>query len=193
MCHIVHHCSIPHPVLCMINPSVTAPACKIFPGWKMHGYTSTFNAVRFDENPFSCQCQKEDKKTCMLKFRTLLVVFMWQWRDWNNYDLDIIVQFHRDRVTLTVIYINPFTAPASKIPGWKVHTYTPANNIFDGPITNLLSILCVLIETFHVVLRRRGKNIDGFKFGIFIGRFPSDGLLRDEKQSSFITRDQSSR
>ena len=42
----------------------------------MHGYTSPFNAVRFDENPFSCQCQKEDKKTYMLKFRTLLVIFM---------------------------------------------------------------------------------------------------------------------
>ena len=25
-------------------------------------------------------------------------------------------------------------------------TYTPANSIFDGPITNLLSILCILIE-----------------------------------------------
>ena len=27
-----------------------------------------------------------------------------------------------------------------------MHTYTPANSIFDGPITNLLSILCILIE-----------------------------------------------
>ena len=33
-----------------------------------------------------------------------------------------------------------------KSPGWKVHTYTPANSIFDGPITNLLSTLCILIE-----------------------------------------------
>ena len=24
--------------------------------------TSTFNALRFDENPFTCQCEKGDKK-----------------------------------------------------------------------------------------------------------------------------------
>ena len=30
-------------------------------------------------------------------------------------------------------------------PGWKVHTYTPANSIFYGPVTNLLSVLCILI------------------------------------------------
>ena len=29
-----------------------------------------------------------------------------------------------------------------KFPGGKVHTYTPANSISDGPITNLLSVLC---------------------------------------------------
>ena len=28
-----------------------------------------------------------------------------------------------------------------KFPGWKVHTWTPSNSIFDGPITNLLSII----------------------------------------------------
>ena len=27
-----------------------------------------------------------------------------------------------------------------------VHTYTPADSVFDGPITNLLSILRILIE-----------------------------------------------
>ena len=30
--------------------------------------------------------------------------------------------------------------------GLKMLTYTPANSEFDGPITNLLSILCVLTE-----------------------------------------------
>ena len=29
-----------------------------------------------------------------------------------------------------------------------MHTYTPANSISDGPITNLLSILCILVEVF---------------------------------------------
>ena len=44
-----------------------------FPGWKMHTRTckqytfrsyntSTFSAVRFDENPFTCLCNKEDEK-----------------------------------------------------------------------------------------------------------------------------------
>ena len=30
-----------------------------------------------------------------------------------------------------------------KFPVWKMHTYTPPNSIFDGPITNLLSILSI--------------------------------------------------
>ena len=53
------------------NP-FTAPACKAS-GLKVHGrackqhvfwlyITSTFNAIRFDENPFTCQCEKENKK-----------------------------------------------------------------------------------------------------------------------------------
>ena len=44
-----------------------------FPGWKMHARiykqyvlrsyrTSTFNAMRFDENPFTCLCEKADEK-----------------------------------------------------------------------------------------------------------------------------------
>ena len=41
-----------------------------------------------------------------------------------------------------------------------MHTYRPANNIFDGPITNLLSILCILntVHTVHTVLTRMGKK-----------------------------------
>ena len=43
--------------------------------------------------------------------------------------------------------INPFTAPAYKISGLKsAHTHTPANSIFSSPVTNLLSVLCVLVE-----------------------------------------------
>ena len=29
-----------------------------------------------------------------------------------------------------------------------MHTYTTENSIFDGPITDLLSVLCILIEIF---------------------------------------------
>ena len=35
-----------------------APANSIISG----PTTSIFNAMRFDENPFTCQCEKEDKK-----------------------------------------------------------------------------------------------------------------------------------
>ena len=54
-----------------VNP-FTAPACKMS-GLKVDGHprkqsvfrlyvTSTLNAMRFDENPFTCRCEKEKKK-----------------------------------------------------------------------------------------------------------------------------------
>ena len=78
-----------------------------------------------------------------------------------------------------------------------MHTYTLPNRIFDGPITNLLSILHMLIEIFSRAHAGRGegggrqtdrqtetdrqrqrqteKSLNGFKFGTFSGRFPRDG------------------
>ena len=47
--------------------------------------------------------------------------------------------------------------------------YTLANSIFDGPI------LYVLIEIFSCAHAKGGKKLDDFKFGTFIGSFPSDG------------------
>ena len=51
-----------------LTPSLPQPV-KIL-GWMMQRrackhrpITSLFNAVCFDENPFTCQCEKEDKKT----------------------------------------------------------------------------------------------------------------------------------
>ena len=73
--------------------------------------------------------------------------------------------------------LNPFTAPACKISGQKkLLTYTPSNSTFDGPITNLLLILCILME---VLSRARAKGwvgegkprLDNFKFGTFTGHF----------------------
>ena len=55
-----------------------------------------------------------------------------------------------------------------------MHTYLPANIIIDGPITSLLSILCFLIEICPRADDTKGVN--DFKFGTFIGRFPSDGM-----------------
>ena len=45
-----------------------------------------------------------------------------------------------------------------KFPGSKTLTCSPANRTFDDPVRNLLSILCVLIETFHELMRKRGKK-----------------------------------
>ena len=56
-----------------------------------------------------------------------------------------------------------------------MHTYTPANTCFDGPFTNLLAIPCILIELFSRARAKGGKKLNDFKFGSFIGRFPSDG------------------
>ena len=51
------------------NP-ITAQACKenIFRSYN----TSTFRATYFDENPFTCQREKEDKRVKDVKFRTLI-------------------------------------------------------------------------------------------------------------------------
>ena len=42
-------------------------------------------------------------------------------------------------------------------------------------MTNLLSILSFLIEIFSRAHAKGKKILDDFKFGIVIGRFPSDG------------------
>ena len=61
-----------------------------------------------------------------------------------------------------------------KFLGWKVIIYTPANSVFDGPMTNLLSILRILTEVLSHAHAKRGKGLINFKFGTFIDRFPSD-------------------
>ena len=58
-----------------------------------------------------------------------------------------------------------------------MHTYTPPNSIFDGPVKILLSILCILIEVLSRTHAKVGESLKDFKFGTFIGRFPSDTLV----------------
>ena len=50
-----------------------------------------------------------------------------------------------------------------------------AHGIFDDPVTNLLSTLCILIEIFSPAHAKGEKKLNDFKFGTFTGRFPSDG------------------
>ena len=58
-----------------------------------------------------------------------------------------------------------------------MHTYTPAKSIlFDGTATNLLSILCILIEVLSCVHAKGEKGINDFKFGTCFGHFKSDSV-----------------
>ena len=52
-----------------------------------------------------------------------------------------------------------------------MHTYAPTNSILDGPVTDLLSVLCILVEVPSRAHAKRAKSLDDFKFG----RFSSDG------------------
>ena len=58
-----------------------------------------------------------------------------------------------------------------------MHTYTPTSSVFGSPKTNLLSILCILTEILSCAHAERAKSLNDFKFGIAIGRFPSDGAV----------------
>jgi len=73
--------------------------------------------------------------------------------------------------------LTPSLPQPLKISGLKVPTYTPPNSIFDDPITNLRSVLCILIEIpsrAHAKPEVK-KSFNGLKFGTFIGLLPSDG------------------
>ena len=52
-----------------------------------------------------------------------------------------------------------------------MHTYAPTNSIFDGPMTDLLSVLRILVDVHSRAHARRAKSLNDFKFG----RFSSDG------------------
>ena len=71
--------------------------------------------------------------------------------------------------------LTPSLPQPVKFLGLKVRAYMPTESIFDGPITNLLSVLSSLIEILFMYSREGvKKSYNVFKFGTFIGRFPSD-------------------
>ena len=49
------------------------------------------------------------------------------------------------------------------------------NSVFDGPVTHLLSVLCIFIEILLRAHAKGQKSHNDFRFGTFIGHFPSDG------------------
>ena len=73
------------------------------------------------------------------------------------------------------LQFNPFTPQACKISGLKSARiqYMPENSIFDCPVTNLLSVLCILIDVLSHAYVKGGRSLNDFKFGTFIGRFPA--------------------
>ena len=59
-----------------------------------------------------------------------------------------------------------------KFPARKVHPCAPENSVFDGPVTNILSVLCVLIGVLshaHAKGRQCRNNLA-------LRRFPNDTL-----------------
>ena len=57
-----------------------------------------------------------------------------------------------------------------------MHMYVHPKNICDGPTTDLLSPLCILIEILLCAHTKGEKSCGDFKFGTVIGGFPSDGM-----------------
>ena len=58
-----------------------------------------------------------------------------------------------------------------------MHRNTPANSIFDGPVTTLLpmpyTLVDIMVSRAHA--KREEKSLNGLKSGTSIGRFSSDG------------------
>ena len=78
-------------------------------------------------------------------------------------------------LVLSLYQLPPSLPQPVKFQGWKVHTYVPADSIFDDPVTNLLSTLCNLTEILSSAHAKGGKSRNGFKLGTFTSRVPSDG------------------
>lgn len=55
-----------------------------------------------------------------------------------------------------------------------MHTYMSTNSIFDGPVTNPFSVLCILIEVPSCAQAKGWKSYNDSKFGTFNAHFSSD-------------------
>ena len=63
------------------------------------------------------------------------------------------------------VVLTPSLPQPVKCPGWKVHNDMPANSILSHPITNLLSVLCILMQSFHMLMQKRkqkGLSVSSF-------------------------------
>ena len=90
-------------------------------------------------------------------------------RDCNCYDVtDVTTVFtyrtirfsKRGRRHVWLTDFNPITATACKnFRAVKVLTYTLVNSVSDSPITNLIAILCILIEFVSRAHAKRAKAL----------------------------------
>ena len=82
---------------------------------------------------------------------------------------------HHLPLKITSLTLNSFTVPGCKMSGLKStlsHTHMPANSISSSPITNLLLILCILIEILALAnAKMKTKRLTDFTFHICIGCF----------------------
>ena len=91
----------------------------------------------------------------------------------------LVNQIHTHEMLNRTLFFNSFFFLTSLLPQLvKFPGYTPENSTCDGPITNLPSILCILIEILSRARAKWAKSLNDFKFGTFIARFPSDGSAR---------------
>ena len=59
-----------------------------------------------------------------------------------------------------------------------MHTYTPANSVFDGPVTSLtFNTVHFDRNPFACSCKGGNKSFNGLKFGTSVGRFSSVGVI----------------
>jgi len=102
----------------------------------------------------------------LLYFILFIYLFIFQ-REKNKKLIELLHTEHSAYKTM----FNPFTSPACKTSGLKsAHIHASKQYIFRS-ITNLISILCVLMKILSHANAKKRKKLDDFKFRTFIVRF----------------------
>ena len=75
------------------------------------------------------------------------------------------------------VLINPFTAPACQLYRLKSADIHACKTVYlMSPVTNILSISCVLIEVLSCAHAKEAKKPEWFQIWHFTGCFPNDGM-----------------
>ena len=57
-----------------------------------------------------------------------------------------------------------------------MHRNRPANSLFDGPVTTLISVPCILVDVLsRAHTKKGGGSLNDLKSAISVGRFSRDG------------------